>query len=453
MSQENSETLYTVIITGLKPGTDKVKVAEGIERVVKNIDAGKTLRKLESLPWTMTRKASRKTAGRLVRYLTKLNCLVEVFPPFDMPAIADVAETQILPGTALLSETQVMSTTQFVPVPEEPPKAEPQQTYAAAASGSTPPFSEEPEEAPEEVSLEPLTLGGILDKTFQVCRNNFWKLLAISAIPWLVTAIIAIVLAIIVGIIGLTVQSVSQMSITMLVIVGVLLIPSAIVLFVCLFYLAQGAMIHAVSSTYLGKQINIKESYSFVFGRLGKFVLTSMLLTLVILGVIFMTIVAGVGFFYLFALITPSGWFSAITWLPLFCVLIYVIFKLLLFDKVIIIEDIAYSGALKRSWKLLSGKADGPWPRSYWLRLAILLILFTLISVTISMLFQMPASLLTVLFPLSQLTKTVLTQVFSNLGSIFGQMFGAVCLVIFYYDIRNRKEGFDIKMLSKIDES
>ena len=235
MSQENSETLYTVIITGLKPGTDKVKVAEGIERVVKNFDAGKTLRKLESLPWTMTRKASRKTAGRLVRYLTKLNCLVEVFPPFDMPAIADVAETQILPGTALLSETQVMSTTQFVPVPEEPPKAEPQQTYAAAASGSTPPFSEEPEEAPEEVSLEPLTLGGILDKTFQVCRNNFWKLLAISAIPWLVTAIIAIVLAIIVGIIGLTVQSVSQMSITMLVIVGVLLIPSAIVVVVILF--------------------------------------------------------------------------------------------------------------------------------------------------------------------------------------------------------------------------
>jgi hypothetical protein len=36
---------------------------------------------------------------------------------------------------------------------------------------------------------------------------------------------------------------------------------------------------------------------------------------------------------------------------------------------------------------------------------------------------------------------------------VIGGIFGAVCLVVYYYDIRNRKEGFDLKMLANIDES
>ncbi|MBI5252271.1 MAG: hypothetical protein HY912_22480 [Desulfomonile tiedjei] len=455
MSEENSETLFTVIIAGLKPGADKAKVADGIARIVKNLDAGKTLKRLESLPWTMTRKASRKNAGRLIKYLGKLNCDVEVIPPFEIPAIADVAETQILPGTALLSETQIMSSTQFMPVPDELSKQGSTQTSSGALSKSGPEPSSldrEPERQPEDVSLEPLTLGGILDKTFQICRANLWKLLAIAAIPWLITGLITVALAIVVGIIGLTVHNITNMSITMLVVAGVLIIPSAIVFFIAMFYLAQGAMIHAVSSTYLGRKINIKESYGFVFDRLGKFVLTSLLFTLMIFLATAMISVAGTGFYFLFKIVTPSGWWSAVTWIPLFCVLIYLIIKFVLFDKVIIIEDVAYMGALRRSWSLLTGKAEGGWPRSYWGRLVVLLNLFALISFTIAWLFQMPASLVAALFPLSQLAKTVLTQVLSNLGSLFGQVFGAVCLVIFYYDVRNRKEGFDLEMLAKMDE-
>lgn len=456
MDPENSETLYTVIITELKPGADKATIAEGIARIVKNLDVEKTLKRLNALPWTMTRRASRKNAGRLIKYLRKLNCEVEIIPPLEMPAIANVAETQILPGTSLLSETQIVSSTQFVPVPKElsQPESGPlvgggEQIPASAA----PPIPRAPEEQPEDVSLEPLTLGGMLDKTFQICRNNFWRLLTIAAIPWLVTAIITVVIAIIVAIIGLTVHNITGMSVTMLIVAGVLIIPSTIIFFVCLFYLAQGAMIHAVSSTYLGRQIKVKESYSFVFDRLAKFALTSLLFTLVIFLATLMAILAGIAFYFMFKVSASSGWWSAITWIPLFCILTYVIIRLMLFDKVIIIEDVAYLGALKRSWRLLSGKAEGGWPRSYWSRLIILLSLFVLISATISWIFQFPASLLAAVFPLPQFAKTVLTQVLSNLGSIFGGMFGAVCLVIFYYDVRNRKEGFDLKMLAKIDES
>lgn len=455
MPQENSETLYTVIITRLKPQADKAAVAEAIARIVKNLDAGKTLKRLEALPWTMTRKASRKNAGRLTRYLKKFGCEVEVFPPLEMPAIADVAETQILPGTALLSETQVMSATQFMPVPDELSKPGAGQAKSVGPLGPrspVPPAVREAEQEPEDAGLEPLGLGGILDKTFQICKDNFWKLFAISAIPWLIMAAIALVVTLIVGIVGLTVHSLSNMSVTALIVMGVLTIPTAIVVFVVLFYLAQGAMIHAVSSTYLGRQIDVRGSYRFVFERLWKYVLTSMLVTLVVIGLTLSLVVVAISFFYLFKLVT-SGWWSAITWLPLFCLYIYVVIKLLLFDKVVIIEDIAYSGALRRSWTLLAGKAEGAWPRSYLGRLLILMSLFGLVSFTISWLFSLPASLLGWALSLSQVAKQILSQVFSNIGGVIGGIFGAVCLVVFYYDIRNRKEGFDLKMLANIDES
>jgi hypothetical protein len=455
MPQENSETLYTVIITRLKPQVDKAAVAEAIARIVKNLDAGKTLKRLESLPWTMTRKASRKNAGRLTRYLKKFGCEVEVFPPLEMPAIADVAETQILPGTALLSETQVMSATQFMPIPDELSKSGAGQGKSVGPLGPRlpvrPAVVRETEQGAEDAGLEPLTLGGILDRTFQICRQNFWKLFAISAIPWLIMAVIALIVTLIAGVVGLTVHHLSSMSVTALIVMGVLIVPTAIVVFVILFYLAQGAMIHAVSSTYLGREIDIRGSYRFVFERLWKYALTSMLVTLMVILATVAAALAGISFFYLFKLVM-SGWWSAVTWLPLFCVYIYVVIKLLLFDKVVIIEDIAYMGALRRSWTLLAGKAEGAWPRSYWVRLIILLNLFALISFAISWLFQTPASLLGLLLPMPQIAKTVLNQVLSSLGSVIGGIFGAVCLVVFYYDIRNRKEGFDLKMLANIDE-
>ena len=43
----------------------------------------------------------------------------------------------------------------------------------------------------------------------------------------------------------------------------------------------------------------------------------------------------------------------------------------------------------------------------------------------------------------------VLTQVISNLGGLVAGLFSSVCMVVFYYDIRNRKEGFDLTILAE----
>jgi len=46
----------------------------------------------------------------------------------------------------------------------------------------------------------------------------------------------------------------------------------------------------------------------------------------------------------------------------------------------------------------------------------------------------------------------VVQQLLSNFGGVIGGIFGGVCLVVFYYDIRSRKEGFDLKMLAQQHE-
>ena len=71
---------------------------------------------------------------------------------------------------------------------------------------------------------------------------------------------------------GLTWQALGGLPQWIIIAGAILVIPSIIVFLVGVFYLSQGAMIHAVSSIYLGRKIIVKEAYRFVMGKLGKFV-------------------------------------------------------------------------------------------------------------------------------------------------------------------------------------
>lgn len=451
MADDPSETLYTLVIAGVKDETTKAKVTRTLVRITKNLPASKIEARLNALPWTLTRRAPLKKAYTLVELLEKQGAEIKVFPPLPAPVLRDVEGTQILPETKLLSETQVMSSTQFIEMPEQ----------LASSSAPPPPMKPPPDTGTQTggnngwdsgiVDIEPLTLGGILDRTFQICRSNFWKLLAVVAIPWLVTAAIAIASAVLVGVVGLTWRSLGGLPLWILIVAGVALIPSIAVVMIGFMYLAQGAMIHAVSSVYLGRQIMIKEAYRFVLGRLGRFFFTSCLFVISAVGLTVFPILMGVLLFYLFQELTSSGWWSALTWLPLSLIPLYGITKLLLWDKVVIIENGAYIGALKRSWGLLSGKADSPWPRGYFLRLVILLNIFMLVYLAIHLLFRTPALLIALLIPEPRFLGTVVEQFLTSASSLVAGIFGSVGMVVFYYDIRNRKEGFDLKMLSEMD--
>lgn len=445
MARYPSKTQYTITLTALEGKEDRAHVARELARMAKNQSAERILTRLETLPWTLTRTASKRHAQMVLELIQECGGSAEVFPPLSLRAGPD-SPTEIIPegegvsraDTPFAKRSEMMGSEIYssrdLPLPTDDD-------------------SREPPEPPggEAVAIEPLSLGGILDRTFHICRAHFWKFMAIVIIPWLVTVGLVAIAIVIAVVVGLTRQTLGETSLWILIIVAVVALPSLIAALVAIFYLSQGALIHAVSSIYLGRKVLVSEAYRYVLARLGRFVLTSFLFILAAVVLLGASLALGVIFFLISRALTSSGWWSAFTWPILIILPVYGTLKMLLFDKVVIIEDQSYASALRRSWGLLSGKADGPWPRGYLLRLLILLQLFVLINIAISLLFGTPSALMAGLFPESlKIVAEILGRILGSLGNLIAGIFGSVGLVVFYYDIRNRKEGFDLKTLAKM---
>lgn len=443
METDSFDTPRTVTITAVRDEAAKRAIAENLSRITTgHPSVERVLARLDDLPWRLTRNAGASSAKKLVTILEGLGASVQISPPLPVDSVSDTQPP-----------TVVSRATPTAPMPSENRLAE-QHVAAAPQAFERQGWTNRPEKTQMgdsgEFLLEPLSLGGILDRTFQICRSHFWKLLVIASIPVLIAGGIALVGILVFLLAGLTWQVLGGLPQWIMIAGAILVIPSIIVFLVALFYLSQGAMIHAVSFIYLSRNIVIKEAYRFVMGKLGRFVLTSFLFAAVALGFVTTPVILGIGAYFAFGLFT-SGWWSAVTWPFLMLIPAYGITKLLLFDKVVIIEDTAYLAALKRSWRLIGGKADQGWPKSYFMRLIVLLHLFILINLTITMIFQAPAAVVAAIASEHVIVARILEQLLSTLGSLVGSVFGSVCLVVFYYDLRNRKEGFDLKMLASMD--
>jgi hypothetical protein len=420
MAGETNDTLYSVTLTKISFDEDKERVAGVLGKMAKNLTPDRIVERLDNLPWTLTRKASRQTATRLAQQLEQAGAKVRVEPPLEIEPIAKRAPT----------------------APQEPKPIEPK--HAPPAYRPTAPLTDG-----EIPSIKPLSLAGILDRSFQICKENFWPLFGILAIPFVAIFALFLIIALIAAAAGFAAFGIGgkDASIGAAAIVGVMFGLGALVVIFVLFYLSQGAIVHAVSQVYLGRKIGITASYRFIWERAGKFILTSLQMALIVMAGMMGLFIVGLALFGLFYLITGSGWWSAIFWIPLFLIPTYAIPKLMLFDKVVVIEDLAYMKALQRSWELVSGKGEGSWPRGYWLKLIVLLHVFLFINIAISMIFFIPTYALELMAPKFLLIAVkIFSQIINNIASLIASMFGSVCLVVFYYDIRNRKEGFDLRM-------
>ncbi len=192
METDSSDTPRTVTITAIKDDAGKRTVAENLSRITSGQPpVERILARLDTLPWTVTRKASVKSARKLVSLLQNLGASVEISPPIPPDTIVGTVEppataSPITPPPAAKYENEVVTPKatvdhQAFPLKEKIIRSEKNET---ADSG--------------EFILEPLSLGGILDRTFQICRAHFWKLLVIAGIPILLIGGIALVVALIV---------------------------------------------------------------------------------------------------------------------------------------------------------------------------------------------------------------------------------------------------------------
>jgi len=275
------------------------------------------------------------------------------------------------------------------------------------------------------LDLRPMDLGDILDRTFRLYRAHFMTffliMLAVQAVVFLgqlawQTTILPLHEA---GRVG---QAVA--------VAGVLKFMLGFFVFAVVAFLAAqigiGTLTAAVSAIYLGDIIGIGEALRRVRPVLGKLLGTNLLSAVVVtLGMM--------------ACLVPG---------------IYFLLSYLLVSEVVVIEGLGPVAALQRSRDLMRKKSDKGFFRNNITKASvILLITFALASVA-KMIVGVPFAIVQLMsynprhppnaFAPLQLLAGILTMIMqAGVGPI-----GTIAMILFYYDIRVRKEGFDLQVLA-----
>ena len=178
------------------------------------------------------------------------------------------------------------------------------------------------------------------------------------------------------------------------------------------FLIASAAVLRAVSVAYLGGAPQWRESLRAVTGRLGSLIWLGFLMT------------AGLGLAAL-AFVVPAIWLG-VAWSIAF--------------PVLIAEGQKGTGALRRAFHLVRGRW---WPTFGALLLAFMFEFF------VGLVIGLPLGFLTANWDSDSLATLAVSTVVSVASSVITTPFMAAVLVLIYFDLRVRKEGFDLELLAQ----
>jgi len=261
------------------------------------------------------------------------------------------------------------------------------------------------------VQLEPMSVSEILDGSFKLYRNNLIRFVAIVAVVQIPVGLVSLC--------GQTLMHMGteaagpggqpQFSLTMglsalglgLFVLSVGMVGQA---------LANAALVKSVSESYLGNEVTVGEAYRFALPKLFSLIGAGMLVGLLCGFGFFMCVVPGVIF---------SLWFAMTT-------------------QAIVFEDLGAFRGMSRSKELASGNLGKI--LGVWLIVVLIMMLVGGVFATVGGVFSM-------LVP--GVTGFVLRGLCQLVGQVLIAPIGAAAFNLLYYDLRIRKEGFDLEMLAE----
>jgi len=261
------------------------------------------------------------------------------------------------------------------------------------------------------LDLRPLSLGELLDRTFFLYRRHFLPFIGIAAVPYLVLLIPILVGLLLFGLPGRSQVPSSVMAVAA--VAGVILIIVVSLAVLVAFLYSAGASVFAVSEIYAGRQPSIRGSFRLVRGKAGA-----------IFGILILSgLIMIAGFI---ALIIPG---------------LYLLCRVPVATAAAMIEDLGPSDAIRRSFDLTKDFAG---------RSALIYLLAAALTYGVGLMIQLPFFVL-VAFSAKQshlmILWTVLGQVGNLLGGIVVAPVHTIGFALFYYDLRVRKEAFDLQMM------
>ncbi len=258
------------------------------------------------------------------------------------------------------------------------------------------------------LDLRPLSLGEILDRTFFLYRRHFVLFVGISAVPQILVLAYSLTRIFLMPI-GLPSESgiLSGMAQSLFFTLILLIVAFIAYLF------SQGATVLAVSEVYLGRTTTIGGSLSRVMEDLGP-----------LFGVVFLSgLVVGIGTMFF---IIPG---------------IYLACRLLVSVPAAMIEKRGATESMRRSFDLT---------RDFVIRAFVMIVLYVILVWAIQALLSWPFAFALVLArndPVMVRFWSVLTQLGSSVGSVLVSPILLISTALYYYDLRVRKEAFDLQIM------
>jgi hypothetical protein len=411
---------YTIQLVGIRPGAMEEDLVAAITKLYRSRTSEQIRQLIKKLPAVLTDAATEEVARKVFGFLNTKGAILKVFHTIPAPAAkAPPAEIQSPAPTPAKAHDESVS---------------PRDGIERRAKPRVHPG----------IHVHPMGVGGILDRSFRLLRENFRLLFFIVFVPQVVLFVLSTGGPLLLGVLDIrpTPGMAFGFGIPALI---------AFIVFLILQFWAQGALIHAVSETYLGHSTSVGDSYRAVRKRLLRLLGTLILLVfLVFLWPALAGIVAAIAVPFLGSLdigVLPIVVIGAIVGIGILWLTIHLFLNWFLADKVAILEDKGGMSALRRSRELMNAKTEpGYWkiPKN---KAGLILAVGFFIGVGINLLFQLPGIGLSLVLP-GLFTATV-SGLLNIIASSLATVYTATALIIFYYDIRLRKEGFDLKMMAK----
>lgn len=421
---------FVISLTGLKPGVSQEGLIDALLRLYPGQTAEQIRGALVRLPLLLARSATEAQARKLKHFLESQGAILNfIYSPQKVSRTA--------PTAAVPQESTAISSASGVAAEKPLPGSESEGAYSGAERRAKP-------RVHPGIKVHPMGIGEILDRSFRLLRQNFLLFFLILLIPQGTFFLVRKGMHILVG--GEMRQSLtSGMGIGF----GISAVLAVLVMIILQFW-AQGALVQAVSETYLGHKASIRASYGAMRSRLGR-LLGTMILMGILLGLL-MLVLFFLGGMIIGGLSSVGGWSKlagvAIVSTTGAFIFFHFFLNWLLVDKVVVLEDKAWFKALSRSTQLMKSRVE----RGFWQRpknkAGLILLMGFLIAVGIHLLFQLPGMITRAFIPASlamQTAQEILNVVATSLAAVFT----AIAMILYYYDIRLRSEGFDLKMMAE----
>lgn len=391
MEGMGSDRKYTVRIVGFEPGCSQDAVIRVLSKLYKKKQPEEIRKALARIPLVLTRNATEQQARKIRQLLEELGVVLEI--SFTGITRRKGSEEKDRPDHVV---SQASSEKEAV-IPNRPV------TWVKDRRAK-------PRVHPG-FDLKPMGIWDMVKRSLVLLKENLWVFFMILLIPSGLSHILSKGLEAITP--GGGWGSFGELLLWALVsvIAGVAILG--------IFIWAEGAIIFGVSEVYLGHHITVLDCYKAMKRRLGGLILT----------MVFVWVFVALG---TLLLVFPG---------------IVLFFRWLLVDKVVVIEGLRGKEARNRSRELMRfAVGEGYWGRP-WVRAGAALAVASLMALVGTLLLMGSTWIIGSLLP--EPAGLHLTEAMGLVSEALATAFLSIVMVIYYYDLRVRKEGLDPRGLAK----